>query len=106
VWFPGTHGCIGGGSKENSPLSNAALLWTIEQVERLKLGLKFDLSKIEDGVETDPKASFANEASLPFSTQSRTIPSGAMFHPSVSKRWESDLSYRPENLTPFQDFLC
>jgi uncharacterized protein (DUF2235 family) len=106
VWFPGTHGCIGGGSKENSPLSNAALLWTIEQVERLNLGLKFDRSKIEDGVATDPTICFANEAKLPFSTKSRDIPPGAIFHSSVAKRWQIDLDYRPENLAPFQDFLC
>ncbi len=105
VWFPGTHGCIGGGSKENSPLSNAALLWTIEQVERLNLGLKFDRSKIEDGVETDPTIHFTNEANLPFSTKSREVPSDAIFHPSVAKRWQFG-DYRPENLAPFQDFFC
>jgi uncharacterized protein (DUF2235 family) len=106
VWFPGTHGCIGGGSKENSLLSNAALLWTIEQVERLNLGLKFDRSKIEDGVATDPTIHFDNEAKLPFSTKSREIPSGAIFHSSVATRWQLDLDYRPENLVPFQDKLC
>jgi uncharacterized protein (DUF2235 family) len=105
VWFPGTHGCIGGGSKENSPLSNAALLWTIEQVERLSLGLKFDRSKIEDGVATDPTIYFDDEAKLPFSTKIRDIPPGATFHPSVAKRWQLNLKYRSENLVPFKDFF-
>jgi uncharacterized protein (DUF2235 family) len=106
VWFPGTHGCIGGGAKENSPLSNAALLWTIESIEQLNLGLKFDRRKIEDGVATDPTVYFADEVKIPFSTKIRDIPPEAIFHPSVAARWQSDGNYRPENLAPYSSHFC
>lgn len=41
VWFPGTHGCIGGGDKETSGLSDAALQWMMDETKELKLGLEF-----------------------------------------------------------------
>lgn len=105
VWFPGGHGCVGGGTKANSPLSNAALLWTIESVEKLGLGLKFDRSKIEDGIATDPTAHFANELRFPFSASIRAIPAAATFHASVLDRWQLDRQYRPKNLESYQDVL-
>lgn len=39
VWFPGGHGCVGGGCKQECGLSDAALLWMMEQVEQLGLVL-------------------------------------------------------------------
>ena len=105
VWFPGGHGCVGGGTRINSPLSNAALMWTIESVENLGLGLKFDRSKIEDGIATDPTAHFENELRFPFSAAIRIIPAGVVFHSSVYNRWQLDRSYRPKNLANYQDVL-
>jgi uncharacterized protein (DUF2235 family) len=105
VWFPGGHGCIGGGTKANSRLSNAALLWTIESVEKLNIGLKFDRTKIEDGIEIDPTVDFANELKFPFSASIRTIPSAAILHSSVAKRWQLNHQYRPKNLASYQDVL-
>lgn len=98
VWFPGGHGCVGGGKRANSGLSNAALLWTIETVEQLNLGLKFDLSKIEDGIATDPKLSIQDDWKLPFGRSLRKVPADANLHPSVFKRWQSCQWYRPTNL--------
>ncbi len=105
VWFPGGHGCVGGGTRANSPLSNAALLWTIESVEKLNLGLKFDRSKIEDGLMTDPSIRFAKEFKLPFSSKSREIPPAATLHSSVFKRWQLARYYRPKNLENYRDLL-
>ncbi len=96
VWFPGGHGCVGGGTKENSPLSNAALLWMIEEVE--KLGLSFDRNKIEKGISTDPSIYFGDELRPPFSKHIREIPPNANLHPSVSQRWNACSWYRPGNL--------
>lgn len=51
-WFPGEHGCVGGGTKENAPLSDGALKWMIESIKGLNLGLEFDL----DLTNIDPKS--------------------------------------------------
>ncbi len=98
VWFPGGHGGVGGGTRANSGLSNAALLWTIESVERLDLGLIFDRSKIEDGIATDPTLPIDAGWKLPFGRSWRVIPHEATLHPSVFKRWQSCQWYRPPNL--------
>jgi uncharacterized protein (DUF2235 family) len=105
MWFPGGHGCVGGGTKANSPLSNAALLWTIASVEKLGLGLKFDRSKIEDGIATDPTARFADELRFPFAASVRVISADATFHASVFERWQLDRQYRPQNLAMDRDLL-
>ena len=31
-WFPGSHGCVGGGTEENRGLSDAALQWMIDSI--------------------------------------------------------------------------
>jgi hypothetical protein len=45
VWFPGDHGCVGGGLKEHSKLADATLKWMIESIGSLGLGLEFDISQ-------------------------------------------------------------
>jgi uncharacterized protein (DUF2235 family) len=107
VWFPGTHGCIGGGTKVNSPLSNSALLWMMEEVKALPLGLSFDVAKIEDGVQTDPTIFFANDHSFLFTPHDRQILATETLHPSVQQRWQACPWYRPKTLTsePFQSQL-
>jgi uncharacterized protein (DUF2235 family) len=98
IWFPGGHGGIGGGTRENSPLSNQALLWMIEAVEKLNLGLTFDRHKIEDGVKTDATIRTNDESKLPFFKGLRLIPPAAVLHASVYQRWRSCAWYRPQNL--------
>jgi uncharacterized protein (DUF2235 family) len=98
VWFPGGHGCVGGGTKANSPLSNAALLWAIDEVEKRNLGLTFDLQKIEDGFRTDPTIDISAELRRTLFKSLRVIPAGAILAPSVFERWKSCRWYRPENL--------
>jgi uncharacterized protein (DUF2235 family) len=41
AWFPGTHGCVGGGKEETFGLSDKALLWMLEFIDKLNLGLEF-----------------------------------------------------------------
>ena len=42
VWFPGDHGCVGGGTEHKEPLSRTALEWMVEQIRELGLGLAID----------------------------------------------------------------
>lgn len=103
VWFPGAHGCIGGGSKEESELSNAALEWMIDQIGELKLGLEFDRTKIEDGTISNPLANFDNtpDGIYQFTGEIlREIPAGqfANLHKSTKERWSKRKDYRPKNL--------
>ena len=48
VWFPGTHGSVGGGEFKEKNLSNAALGWMVNEIKRLSLGLDIDLKNSED----------------------------------------------------------
>ena len=44
VWFPGGHGCVGGGSEKDRGLSDGALDWMLKKVTAL--GLSVDRTKI------------------------------------------------------------
>jgi uncharacterized protein (DUF2235 family) len=103
VWFPGGHGGVGGGTLANSPLSNAALLWMIESVEGLKLGLTFDRHKIEDGVTVDARIQTNDDLKLPFFKGMRSMPSAAILHESVYHRWHFCDWYRPNNLVEYHE---
>ncbi|NEQ41472.1 MAG: DUF2235 domain-containing protein [Okeania sp. SIO3I5] len=48
VWFPGGHGCVGGGTKRESLLSNNALLWMIASIKDIGLNLEFDINLLSD----------------------------------------------------------
>lgn len=101
VWFPGEHGCVGGGTKEHQGLSNAALQWMMDEVS--KLGLEFDETKVEGGLDCDHKTPFTNDSgwiseltgqierkiSADFKTE---------IHESVKRRWRDVYNYRPVNL--------
>jgi uncharacterized protein (DUF2235 family) len=103
-WFPGGHGCVGGGSQEERGLSDGALLWMLEQVGNL--GLAMDQECVEDGIEADYLAPFDNELKFPFDIGGLNIRevTGEFsdLHESVKKRWKADENYRPENLIKFQ----
>lgn len=98
TWFSGGHGGIGGGTRENSPLSNIALLWMMAEVERLNLGLKFDRYKVEDGVDLDPSIQTSDDLKSPLFKGIRSMPSAAILHESVYQRWHLCHWYRPNNL--------
>jgi hypothetical protein len=52
VWFPGTHGDVGGGHRETG-LSDVALLWMVERV-RATTGLAFDVERLAHLTRPDP----------------------------------------------------
>jgi uncharacterized protein (DUF2235 family) len=101
VWFPGEHGCVGGGTKEHSGLSDAALQWMMDSSRNLGLGLEFDPSVIPTGINPNYECDFKNDpgifklAGIKFREVSDTIDE---LHESVIKRWQSRNDYRPKNL--------
>ena len=114
VWFPGTHGCIGGGSQGDQGLSDGALQWMVEQVK--KLGLVLDENRMECEVssenhqKTTLKYGIHPDYTIPFDNQPEGIfefigtiereivGSFADIHESVKLRWHDCPTYRPENL--------
>jgi uncharacterized protein (DUF2235 family) len=105
VWFPGTHGCVGGGIEETRGLSDAALIWMMQQVE--VLGLALDKTYVEDGINPKYDTPFDNSPQGTFKltgTILREIKGDfSNLHDSVKERWQdSKLNYRPENLQKFQ----
>lgn len=109
IWFPGTHGCVGGGSKEESGLSDAALQWMMDQINQLGLGLEFDRGAAEDGINPNHKIDF-NNTSIIYKLLGeihRQIPTGQfdVLHNSTKKRWRDRQDYRPTNLRDYANEL-
>ncbi len=108
AWFPGNHGCAGGGTDALKPLSNAALLWMIEQIQAMHLGLEFDQTPA-DRLETDYTAPFANNLGFYriLGGIDRKIDNIHHLHPSVKYRYRDVSTYRPKGLSKpeFQEYL-
>lgn len=123
VWFPGDHGCVGGGTKPQSKLADNALLWMMESVEEIGLDLKFDRAEIPEAekIDPDPAFEYKPEAKVKVLSQLtrgrltgnvmgdmtklpgkniRQIPEQDEIHPSAFERWQRRSDYRPSNLLP------
>lgn len=104
-WFVGTHGCVGGGTLENQGLSDIPLLWMVEQMHQLGLGLTLDPTKAENGIEPNSLTIFDSSAEILYALtglHQRKIGSFADVHSSVKQRWQHfQPAYRPKNLKPF-----
>ncbi len=101
VWFPGTHGCVGGGTSTNRGLSDGGLQWMMEQVSESGLNLEFDPSCVEDGIVLDPLIDFSTDMGIfkLAGVLDRSIEDGIeAMHRSVEKRWSNRKDYRPKNL--------
>jgi len=100
-WFPGEHGCVGGGTEEYKGLSDAALQWMMDSIGKLGLGLEFDPSVIPGGITPDYKCRFKNDpgffrlAGIKLREVSDSIED---LHESTIKRWQELKDYRPKNL--------
>ncbi len=108
IWFPGGHGCVGGGSKEESRLSNTALKWMMDQIADLGLKLEFNRDVIEDGIEADHKSKFDNTVEGIYKLlgeKQREIPPNSFqeLHESTKNRWRDLSDYRPNNLKKYYD---
>ncbi|WP_353930840.1 DUF2235 domain-containing protein [Okeanomitos corallinicola TIOX110] len=107
VWFPGNHGCVGGGTQETQGLANCALLWMIRRVESLTNSLSLDQDYISKII-PDHSIYFDNTPRSFFfilDQNFRIIDDFSNLHHSVKKRWCDDQDYRPQNLEKFQDQL-
>ncbi|WP_234300878.1 DUF2235 domain-containing protein [Sphaerospermopsis aphanizomenoides] len=105
IWFPGVHGCVGGGTQSIRGLSDATLDWMMDEVSAI--GLDLDKSRVEDGIQADYKTIFYNDQKI-FNI---IIPSilrevdgeFSDLHESVKRRWQdASLNYQPENLKKFE----
>lgn len=108
VWFPGGHGCVGGGSEEERDLSDGPLEWMIKKVA--ELGLSVDTNNIEYGkVNGETEYGLRPVYSSPFvlaesrlGYRARELPPTTSFADldlSVKKRWKDpNCRYRPECL--------
>jgi uncharacterized protein (DUF2235 family) len=129
VWFPGTHSCIGGGQQELSGLSDAALVWMIETIDKLSLGLEVvphPAAIIEGGIQPDYHMPFNPETEGIFalggliyrdlnnpsrhSTTSVQIDQSFFdhnIHLSAKRRWQltNEPLYRPKNLDQYQQMF-
>jgi uncharacterized protein (DUF2235 family) len=110
VWFPGTHGCVGGGSFEDKGLSNSALQWMVNKIWHLSLGLEIDLEKSEDSFDFNHESPFKNDPGLfgLLGLKERDIPVNpfTQIHESVESRLNSDSlkpRYNPANLKKYKE---
>ncbi|MDZ7995411.1 MAG: DUF2235 domain-containing protein [Nostoc sp. EfeVER01] len=100
-WFPGVHGCVGGGTEENSGLSDSALQWMIDSIGELGLGLDLDPNVIPTGINPNYECDFKNDAGffklagIKFREVSDVIED---LHESAIYRLKSRKDYRPKNL--------
>ena len=112
-WFPGEHGCVGGGTESTKGLSNATLQWIM--AEAAALGLEFDPEIQMDtgwnGTLIDHTTPFNNDPGVykKLGTINRGLESKQKVNiqcsiefddldDSVKKRWRDLGDYRPENL--------
>ena len=101
IWFPGEHGCVGGGTEEYSGLSDTALQWMLDSTRNLGLGLEFDPSVIPTGINPNYEIDFKNNpgffklAGIKFREVGDAIEE---LHESAIKRLENRQDYRPKNL--------
>jgi len=111
VWFPGNHGCVGGGTEKHRGLSDNALLWMINSMANFKLGLQFkELTSllIDPTIDFDSSPGIFRFAGLHHRTVAEVDPqtqqtSPAVLHSSVKQRWLKRPDYRRTavNLQPY-----
>ncbi|MEM8721903.1 MAG: DUF2235 domain-containing protein [Cyanobacteria bacterium P01_G01_bin.39] len=122
AWFPGDHGCVGGGTATQSKLADSALLWMMQAVDEVGLDLKFDQDSIPESekIDPDPTADYGEKPKLKVlsrltrgkltgnirgdltkvGTYIRPIPETDEIHSTVGERWHKRDDYRPSNLDP------
>lgn len=102
AWFPGDHGCVGGGHAAKAPLSNRCLHWMVERLSDHGLKLATDLGRVEGGVAVDHTVAFDNRVRSWFrlgGTEARPITGDFKnLDLSVRRRWRDCPGYRPDNL--------
>ena len=100
VWFPGSHGCVGGGTEALRGLSDRALQWMIEAVGKIPLNLEFDVTAIPGGFQRDATIDFSagNWFTQLGGTKYRQVSNQIQdIDSSTLERWRQREDYRPHN---------
>lgn len=109
VWFAGAHSNIGGSYKpdaDGSLLSDNALDWMVREAAKHDLKMEPHLSQ---SINKNATATLHNSRRSFYRVKRkfyRDIDHGkgsVLFHKSVKERWDSDSSYRPNNLVKYID---
>ncbi|MDJ0581375.1 DUF2235 domain-containing protein [Crocosphaera sp.] len=105
-WFPGNHGCVGGGTETTRGLSDAALKWMIDSIGDLGLGLEFNVDAIPTGIQTSCQCSFDNNPGFFKLAGIKLREVGDSLddlHESTINRVKDIGDYRPKNIEKFID---
>jgi len=126
LWFPGEHGCVGGGTQGHRGLSDGTLRWMIDEIKDWNLGLEFQEDRVQYsgkdepkkyGIYPDPYTPFLKGGFSKFGFNGRFLrkivdfgdqESADLEHPkclheSVKLRWNnSNSNYQPANLSNFE----
>ena len=100
VWFPGDHGCVGGGTEHKEPLSRAALEWMVEQIRELGLGLAIDTDFKRLRI-ADHNTYFNGDRKLIYGKGLRRPDADSVVHESAIRRYH-DLAHYRESLDDSQ----
>ncbi|WP_372797956.1 DUF2235 domain-containing protein, partial [Pontiella sp.] len=102
TWFPGDHGCVGGGSWEKRGLSNHCLKWMIDQTVKLGIKLGTDLNRLHDQAISDESIFFPREKKWIYSSYDRPMPPHSVSWEDIDvtarNRWAEHSNYRPSKL--------
>lgn len=112
-WFPGEHGCVGGGLEKQSGLSDGTLKWMVDSIGQLGLNLEIDISVVPDGVNPNPSADYKvdpkgliDKLTNKIGKQWREVSDNFEdLHESVKQRWQARSDYRPDNLQKYSQQL-
>ncbi len=98
-WFPGDHGCVGGGTWEKRALSNHCLQWMVSEAKTQGVELGVDFKRLRDQAITDHSIFFAGITSLIYGKLNRSMPEKTVswddIDDSARIRWREHKDYRP-----------
>jgi uncharacterized protein (DUF2235 family) len=101
VWFAGVHADVGGGYGHTG-LSDLALQWMADRVNRLSARIQLDTAVLGSSFKPDPMQDRHDEARKTIwklrPRRPRTLSADASLHPSVQTRLAGRKDYRPEAL--------
>ena len=98
-WFPGDHGCVGGGTWEKRGLSNRCLPWLLDQAAETGIDLKPDWNLLHDKAISDHSILVPNEMTFFYSKYNRPMPKELVNWDDIDvtarMRWVEHADYRP-----------
>jgi Uncharacterized alpha/beta hydrolase domain (DUF2235) len=106
LYFPGTHSGVGGGSPDEEQLSDSALRFLVEEMDRRQLGLELNMGLIPTGSRDVPPVPVESGVDRVFGKYIRPINSlNECYRPYVEERYHLQNTWRPEALAAFDQDL-